>query len=307
MHSLVSASLVGAALAATSTSSGNGNVANQCVNACSPILSVSADCGLPVPTNYADALNPNYWGNSAWGNLFGAWGGGNGWGLGTGTGTTAGTGTTGTGTGWAGGLPGNFPFGWFGFKQKRQNYPANGVPVNGFGTLNPAGFLSTSAVSCVCNSNAYNIQDVGSQCSSCLSSVSISNPFVNAFATQCGFASGSTSGSTNGLLSPWKREAASQDSQAKYGGGYAGWSYPSTDDGGAVVAPAAPIVPPVTGGGSGGGSGGNSGAGAGSGGGSGGGLGGALPIFSGAPKTSLGIFGMAFLGAAAAGTGYLLM
>jgi hypothetical protein len=176
MRSIILASLATAALADTATTSGSSNnVASQCVNTCSPILSVSSSCGLPVPSNYAVALNPNLWSTAGgWGSLLG----GN-WGTGTGTGTG-----TSTSTGW-----GNFPFGWFGFKTKNKRdaqwggyggYGGSGysgsIPANGFGALNPTGFLSTSQVNCVCNSNAYNIQQVGNDCVTCLNSVSISNP-----------------------------------------------------------------------------------------------------------------------------------
>jgi hypothetical protein len=87
-------------------------------------------------------------------------------------------------------------------------------------------------------------------------------------------------------------------SQSKYGGGYAGWSYPSTDDGGAVVAPS----------GSGSSGAAAAAAGSGSGGGGGGGAGSQPIFFSEAPKTSIqGLLIMSAAGMFAAGAGFLLL
>jgi hypothetical protein len=127
---------------------------------------------------------------------------------------------------------------------------------------------------------------------------------LNSFATQCGF----TAGSNNYLVPLSKREAdpvaaagdPASSNQAKFGGGYAGWSYPTTDDGGAVVAPsngaaAAPQQAPA------GGAAGKSGGGS--------APGGAQPVFfSDAPRTSVqGLVAMTLAGTAAVGAGFLLM
>jgi hypothetical protein len=174
MRYIIAASVVGAAMADTS---GNVNVASGCVASCSPLLYVSSQCKLPVPANYAVALNPTDWTTNTWGNLFssnwGSWGLGNGWGAGT----------SGWGTGTGAGFGGYFG----GWKSKRDTtrspavVPAAvganawGSSVN-WGGLNWGGILGTNNINCVCNSNTYNMQDVGSDCLTCLSQVGVSNP-----------------------------------------------------------------------------------------------------------------------------------
>jgi hypothetical protein len=149
------------------TASGNAvnsvNAAIQgCVNTCQPVLQLSQQCGFPVPANPVVALNPvAYGGVGAWGGLglgglpgvpglgFGGWGGGVGGGLG----------------GWK--------------KRSTQGGQGGGQGVAQGGAAVPlnTAFLAgnwggnwNNNLQCVCNTQNFNLAQVGGQCLTCVNS-----------------------------------------------------------------------------------------------------------------------------------------
>jgi hypothetical protein len=155
---IAAASVIGAASAQTNNANVNAAIAG-CVNTCQPILAASSSCGFPVPSDPTVALNPVAWGNAAWGtnNNWGNWGGyGGNWGGYSGY------------SGWGG---------W-----KKRDVQGSSVPAN---TLN-TGFLTgnwggnwNSNLQCVCNTQSFDVDQVGAQCLSCVNNalnVNYGNP-----------------------------------------------------------------------------------------------------------------------------------
>jgi hypothetical protein len=194
---LTAASVVGTVSAATS-GTGNSvttninNAINGCVNTCQPILSVSSQCGFPVPSDPTIALNPVAWGNlGSWGGVAGT-AGTSGWGgFGGFPGFGGAAGTSGWGNGVGGGF-GGFGGGWK--KSKRASTTTTSTAGGGGVSLN-GGFLGgnwgsswNSQLQCVCNEQSFDLSQVGPQCLTCVNNALLvgGNVAVNGYNVAAG-------------------------------------------------------------------------------------------------------------------------
>src|ERR1700761_688704 len=153
MRSAIVATSLASVVAADA--SGTAGTYADCVSTCKPVLDVSSQCGLPVPSNYQFALDPNTWSNPAnWLNPA-AWNGqvpSVGW-------STAGG--PAPWDAWGGGAYGGGPW--------SANAWSNG--------WNVANWLNPQSVQCVCSTKAFDLKSVGTGCLTCLSQVNtVSNP-----------------------------------------------------------------------------------------------------------------------------------
>jgi hypothetical protein len=176
LTTVVSAGNVYNAAGGIATSSAANAAIAGCVSTCQPILNQASQCGFPVPSNAATALDPLSWNgfsSSTWGTngLGSVSGSSSGWGGLSNWGGFGGSGVSGSG-GWGG-------FGGFGGwkKEKRTTTAATTVAGNGNAALNTGFLFGTgfgsgnwqSELQCACSSqNNVNLASVGNSCITCV-------------------------------------------------------------------------------------------------------------------------------------------